>query len=92
MYNINFMDAVHLKINGEDIYKEHMKNLIRSYKIRKSISLVKKHASEINFGLCIAGMLTYNQMIRKVMEDKIKLQRCFDEYRRKVNETYGGEA
>lgn len=84
MYNINFMDACHIKWKGKDIYKENIKQLKRACILRKTIrKCSKKIPTAVGLAsLGITGMLTLNQMHKKRIEAAMKLCKDWDDYKR----------
>lgn len=82
MYNINFMDACHIKWKGKDIYKENIKQLKRAYYLRKTISKHSTTLTPVAGVMGITGMLTLNQMHKKRIEAAMKLCTSWDDYKR----------
>lgn len=82
MYNINFMDACHIKWKGKDIYKENIKQLKRAYYLRKTISKYSTTLASVAGVMGITGMLTVHQMERKRVEAAMKLCTSWDDYKR----------
>lgn len=94
--NINFMDACHLKINGNDIYRHSVDSLIGTYQIKMGdykrgiATIVKRYCPKILSAMGIVG--TLNGMHLQTMKDYEKALESFDDYRKKVKERYAPEA
>lgn len=94
--NVNFMDACHIRINGNDIYRHSVDSLIGTYQFKKGdykrgiATIVKHYCPKILSVMGITG--TINPWHLQAMKDYEKVLESFDDYKKKVKERYAQEA
>lgn len=94
--NVNFMDACHVRINGDDIYRHSVDSLIGTYQFKKGdykrgiTTIVKRYCPRILSVMGIVGTISSCHL--QAMKDYEKVLESFDDYKKKVKERYATEA
>lgn len=83
---VKFTDVCHIRIGGNDIYKDSIDSLKRNYILRTFSRKIYKHTSQIMGIVGMLGVMTSYSIFQKRSEELIELydktQKIFENWKR----------